>query len=79
MSYFETITDAKTFYDNSGICNWEWFVGFEPAAFVDFLYRNIDDYITENADSPNGYDIDFDGLTSEFLIKNGQNPKDYSF
>lgn len=63
---FETLSDAQTYYINSGVFEWEWFEGFHAQAFVDYLYWRSTGELT------------FDDLVRDFLIEHGENPADYS-
>lgn len=63
--YFKSIDDAKTYYLNSGLLDWNWFDGFDENDFIDYLYRHSNNNITE------------DEILYAYLVENGENPEEY--
>ena len=62
---FATLDDARTWYVNNGVSDWEWFDGFDEDEFVDYLFQHAQD------------DVDINYFIAEFLITRGENPRDY--
>jgi len=64
---FETVTDAKTFFENSGVFDYEIFADETKAAdFVNYLWRR------GNAETH------FDVVFSDWLVTVGEKPSDYN-
>jgi len=61
----ETLSDAKTWYTNSGLVDLEWFPSFNSDDLIEFAYRKSDGIKTEIE------------LVTEFLCENNQDPKNY--
>ena len=62
-----TITDAKTFVNNSGVLEWEWGGDASCGGFARFLWRN---YGEVDAD-------DYDSELTAYLASVGEDPADY--
>lgn len=37
-----TITDVKTWYENSGLLEWKWFEGFDPEDLIRWIWERYD-------------------------------------
>lgn len=72
MSKFNSLTDVKTYIDNSGILNWEWdSTKYSDDEIIDNL---LPDYIYSNCND----ETEFDSELSNFIINVlNKNPKDY--
>lgn len=62
-----SITDARTFVNNSGVSDWEFGGTASADRFAEWLYRNRDDVSRE----------DYDADLREYLISENENPQDY--
>lgn len=62
---FNSISNASTWYANSGYSDWEWFAEFDEGELIEFAYRNADDFDSEET------------LVAAFLAKHGEYPEDY--
>jgi hypothetical protein len=57
--------EARDFYANSGLVDWEWFKEFDEEELINFLYRNSNGRKT------------FDYLLKEFLINKNEDTAGY--
>jgi len=64
---FDTLEDARVWFENSGYLDWKFFNGFSEEKLVEFLYRNSDGVKT------------ITDLMKEFLLLNGQDLNHYIF
>lgn len=62
---FNTLTDARDWFSNSGFADWEWFEGFDEDELIEYAYRQSDGEKTENE------------IVKDFLLLKKQNPRDY--
>lgn len=63
----DSISDAKTFVENSGIVNWKFNGGASAEGFAVWIRANRSEIDTE----------DYAPELSEYLISVGENPSDY--
>lgn len=62
---FNTLTDARTWFSNSGFFEWEWFEGFDKDELIKYAYNQSDGEKTQNE------------IVRDFLLLKKQNPRDY--
>lgn len=64
----DSISDAKTFVDNSGVTDWEWTGSASADGFAKWLRANRVEVNDEN----------YDAELREYLVSVGEKPADYS-
>lgn len=78
---FTTVTDAGTWYDNSGLPRWEWFEGFSREDLVQWIWRRFDG-IERDSDGVAYFHrgderVSEDDAIAQYLNEHGENPADY--
>jgi len=63
-----SIDDARVFVDNSGVADWEWGEIASAEGFADWLWHNRTSVDRQ----------DYDADLREYLLSEGEDPKDYS-
>jgi hypothetical protein len=68
MNYeINTIQDAETFTQNSGVYDWSWGGKASAEGFVEWVYRNCSEIDSE----------DYDSELEKYLVSCGENPAQY--
>ncbi|HIH03762.1 MAG TPA: hypothetical protein HA263_07940 [Methanoregulaceae archaeon] len=79
---FTTIADVGTWFDNSGLVDWEWFEGFNKNDLIEYIWRRFD----SREDDDDGNEMFWKGdeptpvdeVLAAYLREHGENPADYS-
>lgn len=61
----DTLTDARTWFSNSGFFDMEWYEGFDEDELIKYAYNQSDGEKTQNE------------IVRDFLLLKKQNPSDY--